>query len=388
MDSLIILFVASLLIIFYTYLGYGMILGVLSGLKKSPMPVDALSHEDLPEVAMVISAQNSDSRDILRKVNNCLSLDYPDDRLHLYFIANVSPDLASEVTALHPNVQFFASQDQEEKAAAIDRLMKQVAEPITVFAEAQSVMNKGAVKSMIAHFQNNLVGVVAGEKTITKIHQSSIASAQTGIFRKYERLLKIWDYRLHSLAGALSEPIAIRTFLYEPREADTIMDDFVMSLKIAKKGYRVAYEPAARTTETAATDLMEEMRHRVRISAGGLQAIWKLRSLLNPFKYGLLSFQFISHRVMRWTLAPLSLMVAFLTNLLLAKIYGELFLVLFLFQAAFYLISVIGFHYEKELARVKGFIYPLYFTFMNLSVYLGLLKLIARRNSEHSMSSH
>src|SRR5690606_12783483 len=109
-----------------------------------------------------------------------------------------------------------------------------------------------------------------------------------------------------------------RTDLYEEPAENIIIEDFYLSLRICAKGYRFVYEPEAYAMETASASVSEEWKRKVRICAGGFQAMARLKPLLNPFRYGILSFQYFSHRVLRWTLAPLFLPIVFLSNIWLA----------------------------------------------------------------------
>jgi len=369
-----------MIILFYSYIGYGLLLGILVKLKGKKPQFKQVSDEDLPDVALVVAAYNEQDY-ILHKIDNCLALDYPKDKLHLYLVTDGSNDLTPGLTTLFARVKVYHQPERRGKLAAVDRVMKDIKEPITIYSDANAIVNEGAVRQMVRHFQNPEVGAVAGEKSITEDSNSDAASAGEGIYWKYESLLKKWDYQLYSVVGAAGELFAIRTKLYQKPAPDTLIEDFVMTLEIAKQGYRVAYEPEARALETASAELTEELKRKVRISAGGLQAIWRLRPLLNPFKYGMLSFQYISHRVLRWTLAPLALLVAFITNMLLFGSDILIFKLLFMAQATFYGLAILGFYFEKHHIRIKAMFIPLYFSFMNLSVYLGLLKLVGGHQS-------
>ncbi len=374
MDALTIIFFISIAIILYSYLGYGILLGFLVKIFGKKESYKKVSDQELPDVALLIAAYNEQDY-ILQKIENCLEFDYPKEKLHLYFVTDGSNDLTPKLASLYAKVKVYHSSERKGKMAAVDRVMKEIKEPITIYSDANAMVNKDAIKNMVRHFQNEKVGAVAGEKSIAQDHKSDATSAGEGIYWKYESLLKRWDYRLYSVVGAAGELFAIRTQLYEKPAPDTLIEDFVMTLKIAQNGFRVAYEPEAKAYETASAELSEEMKRKVRISAGGLQAIWRLRTLLNPLKYGVLSFQYISHRVLRWTLAPLALVVAFISNLLLAISGGLLFESLFIAQLAFYAMAFLGYLLEKNHIRIKALFIPLYFTFMNLSVFLGLIRL-------------
>lgn len=112
---------------------------------------------------------------------------------------------------------------------------------------------------------------------------------------------------MYSAVGAAGELFAIRTELFTPMPEDTLLDDFILSLRIAMQGYKIAYCDKAYAIESGSMDMHEEQKRKVRIAAGGLQSIARLKELLNLFKYGTLSFQYISHRVLRWSVTPRSI---------------------------------------------------------------------------------
>jgi cellulose synthase/poly-beta-1,6-N-acetylglucosamine synthase-like glycosyltransferase len=189
-------------------------------------------------------------------------------------------------------------------------------------------------------------------------------------------MLKKWDAELYSVVGAAGELFAIRTELYQEVEKDTLLDDFIISLRVAQKGYTIQYDPDAYAIETASANVKEELKRKIRISAGGIQSVIRLNSLLNIFKYGVLSFQYISHRVLRWTLAPLALLMMLPIGFALAFSDGiftpHFYTLLFWSQILFYLAALLGWYLENRSIRLKLLFVPYYFFIMNLSVFLGL----------------
>jgi cellulose synthase/poly-beta-1,6-N-acetylglucosamine synthase-like glycosyltransferase len=178
------------------------------------------------------------------------------------------------------------------------------------------------------------------------------------------------------VVGAAGELFAIRTELWQEVEKDTLLDDFIISLRVAMAGYTIQYNPEAYAIETASANVKEELKRKVRISAGGIQSVIRLSSLLDIFKYGTLSFQYISHRVLRWTLAPLSLLLLIPAGLILAINEGifafGFYSVLFWLQILFYAAALLGWYLENKSIKVKILFVPYYFFIMNLSVFLGL----------------
>ena len=160
-------------------------------------------------------------------------------------------------------------------------------------------------------------------------------------------------------------------------EKDTLIDDFIISLRIAQKGYKIAYEPNAYASENASTSITEVMKRKIRISAGGIQSIIRLMSLLNFFKYGVLTFQYISHRVLRWTITPLALLILLPINfMLMRQDSGLVYEVLFCGQILFYILALFGWYLENKKIKVKILFIPFYFLFMNLCVFIGFFRYI------------
>lgn len=374
METIEIIFWLSLGILFYTYIGYGLVAYVLTKLKHGTRLED-LETSDLPDVTHVIAAYNEEDL-IEDKIINCYELDYPKSKIKTIIVADGSTDKTTEIIKKYPWVKLYFSPERNGKLAAVDRVMKDVQSPITVFSDANSMINSAGMRKMVRHFQLNTVGAVAGEKVVINEEKEDAASAGEGIYWKYESFLKKLDYQLHSVVGAAGELFAVRTHLFETPEKNALIEDFLITMNITAKGYRVAYEPEAKAKEYASANIGEEMKRKVRISAGGLQSVWILKSLLNPFKYGLLTFQYVSHRAIRWTLAPVALMLMLVTNAFLLESSIVIYALVFIGQVTFYALSIAGYYSENRKLKIKALFVPFYFTFMNVSIYMGLFKLM------------
>jgi cellulose synthase/poly-beta-1,6-N-acetylglucosamine synthase-like glycosyltransferase len=154
-------------------------------------------------------------------------------------------------------------------------------------------------------------------------------------------------------------------------------------MRIAQRGYRVAYEPTAYAyaMEGPSASVKEELKRKVRIAAGGIQALVRLAPLLNIFSYGWLSFQYISHRAMRWSLAPLGLLLMFLANVALAASGSFFWQFVMALQVAFYLSACLGWLLEKKQMKIKAFFVPYYFCVMNYAMYRGFFRYLAGKQS-------
>ncbi len=328
-----------------------------------------------PEVTLFIAAYNEKDF-VAAKIKNSRELDYPKEKLRIVWVTDGSDDGTPEELKKYDGVEVHHLPQRSGKIGAMNRGMKFVDTPIVVFCDANTMLGNESIRRMVRLFRDPKVGCVSGEKRIFSKEKDSAAGAGEGLYWKYESALKKWDAELYSVVGAAGELFAIRTELYQEVERDTLLDDFIISLRVAQNGYTIQYDPDAYAIETASANVKEELKRKIRISAGGIQSIVRLRSLLNIFKYGTLSFQYISHRVLRWTLAPLSLLLMLPIGLALAIDCGilqpEFYSILFWLQILFYLSALLGWYLENRSIRIKILFIPYYFFIMNLSVFLGL----------------
>lgn len=315
------------------------------------------------------------------KIVNCIAFDYPKDKIHLLFVTDGCSDSTPDKVKNYPwpNEVSWSLHHQPErrgKIAAVERIMEFVKTPIVIYTDANTDVNPGAIKEIVKHYENPEVGAVAGEKRISMGDKDAANAAGEGIYWKYESTLKKWDSELYSVVGAAGELFSLRTELFQAVPQDTVIEDFYMTLKIAQKGYKVRYEPAAYAVESSSASVKEELKRKIRIAAGGLQAISRLTPLLNIFKYGMLTFQYVSHRVLRWTLAPLALPIILILNIHLSTVEGGLYTYLLYSQLAFYGAAIIGYLLETQQLKLKAFFIPYYFCIMNYAVYMGFFRFV------------
>jgi cellulose synthase/poly-beta-1,6-N-acetylglucosamine synthase-like glycosyltransferase len=386
MNTLKVLFWILLFIIIYTYVGYGILLFIIIKIKRffkigKRVDID-LSYE--PEVTLFIAAYNEKDY-VAAKMKNTLSLEYPKDKLNIIWVTDGSDDGTPDLLKDFPNTTVHHLAERNGKIGAMNRGMGFVKTPIVIFSDANTNLGKESIRRIVNLFSIPKVGCVSGEKRIIEKESDVASGAGEGIYWKYESTLKKWDAELYSVVGAAGELFAIRTELYRHVEKDTLLDDFMISLRVAQDGYTIQYDPEAYAIETASANVKEELKRKIRISAGGIQSIVRLRSLLNVFKYGTLSFQYISHRVLRWSLTPLCLLL--LIPVLFVLAYSEglldlgLYAILFWLQVLFYGAALTGWFLENKSIKVKVLFIPYYFFIMNLSVILGFFRYMKKSQS-------
>jgi cellulose synthase/poly-beta-1,6-N-acetylglucosamine synthase-like glycosyltransferase len=368
------LFWIGLAIVFYTYVGYAFLVSLLARRCRKQGSKQIADH-DLPEVTLVIAAYNEEEF-ISEKIRNTLELDYPKGKLKVFFVTDGSTDGTPGIVGKHSQFTLFHEPERRGKIHAVNRVMKHVATPVTVFCDANTYLNVQAIRCIVRHYADPRIGGVAGEKRIFNKKKEAASASGEGLYWKYESFLKQKDAELHSVVGAAGELFSIRTHLFEPPADDMIIEDFFLSMTITGKGYRFAYEPGAFATEAASVSVGEEWKRKVRICAGAFQAMPRLMYLLNPFRYGVLSLQYFSHRVLRWTLAPLALPIIFFANVHLAANHGVAYRAMLALQILFYVTALAGFILRNAAVKIKGLFVPFYFVVMNAAVFAGFFRYI------------
>lgn len=381
------LFWILLILLIYTYLGYAIILFALVQLKKllftGKNKVPQANFE--PNVCLFVTAFNE--KDFLRqKVENSFSLDYPKEKIQYLWITDGSDDGTPELLKAWPQLEIHHQPERQGKMHAMNRGVKFVKAPFIIFSDTNTLLGNQSIREIVTRFGNPEVGCVAGEKRIINSKTEAAAGAGEGLYWKYESWIKKMDAELNSAVGAVGELFAIRTELFEDVETDTLLDDFLISLRIAQKGFKIDYAPNAFAEETACLNVKEELKRKVRISAGGVQTIFRLKGLLNPFKNGILTWQYLSHKVLRWTIAPISLFMLLPVNLLVvmqmrdhsANRFYHYFL---WFQLVMYVMALIGWYFENRKLHFKLLFIPYYFVVINFTSIRGMMRYFKGKQS-------
>jgi len=309
-----ILFWLSLASIFYAYVGYLLVLKVLSFFLSKPVRKEPST----PSVTLIISAYNEEHV-IAEKIENSLALDYPKEMMEIMVVSDASSDRTEEIAKsyTYSGVKTLRVEGRVGKTSCLNRAIPLAKGDIIIFSDANSVYHKNAVREMVANFADSTVGCVTGyTKYLSASNNTSDESI--GIYARLERTTKRLESIIGSCVGADGAIFAIRKDLYSPLKT-TDINDFVIPLNIVGQRYRTVLEERAWCHEETAKDIKGEFARQVRITNRTLRAIFNNRYLLNIFEHGNFSFELFSHKVLKF-LVPLFLAVALLCNLILTRI--------------------------------------------------------------------
>ncbi len=352
---------------------------VLVALKKLFDAKKISADTELPEVTLFVAAYNE--RDYVdEKVKNSLLLNYPKDKLHFLWVTDGSNDGTQDLIAKYSNIQVLHNPDRAGKINAIHRGMKIINTPIVIFCDANTMLSQNSILEIVKAFNDSKVGCVAGEKRIFHKDVDSAVGSGEGLYWKYESFLKRMDSEFYTTVGAAGELFAIRTVLFNEVEKDTLLDDFMMSMRIAINGHLIKYVPEAYAYESSSANVKEELKRKIRIAAGAVQSTFRLKQALNPFHDFRLTFQFISHKISRWLFVPFALPIIFILNAFI--VYNKGFLVVSIYQIIlflqilFYFITIVGWYFQSINIKVKVLFVPYYIFMMNYASWIGLIRYI------------
>jgi cellulose synthase/poly-beta-1,6-N-acetylglucosamine synthase-like glycosyltransferase len=374
-----IIFFFSGAILFHSYGGYAILASILIKFRKKPRIVKI--NEEARSVTLLIAAYNEEDF-IEEKIKNSLALSYPKDKLLIYIVTDGSTDRTTEIVNKYKEIKLFHENSRNGKVAAIDRAMQFVTTDIVVFSDANTTLNAESIHNIVRHYSDPTVGGVAGEKRVVAHNAKQISGSSEGLYWRYESTLKSIDSTFYSVVGAAGELFSVRTNLYSNPGKDVILDDFVISLKICQKGYRIIYEPEAYATEGPSKDIHEEKKRKIRIGAGGFQGMAIMKHLLRFWKTPMLSYLYISHRVLRWTLCPFAIPILFISNAFIFFNTSEsIFAITWYLQLVFYTLAIIGWGLSKFNAKSSLPYIAYYFLFMNICLYQGLINFLLGKQS-------
>ena len=356
-------------LILYTYLGFPLLLALLARRRPAASAAKKLSDAELPRVTMIVAAYN-EAAALPAKLANTWAIDYPADKFTLLIGSDGSVDATPQMLrdCSDPRLQAHCFSTRRGKISTLNDLVARAETEILVMSDANTQFAPDAVRLLVAPFADPAVGCVSGELAL---EQEGGVSGE-GLYWKYEGWIKRNESRLGFLIGCNGGIFALRRPLYDRLPASTIVEDFVLTLRVLEKRSQVRFEPKARGTEPACVSAKAEMVRKIRIGAGGFQALGLTRALLHP-RFGAVAFAFWGHKVLRW-LVPQFFLLALCANLVLLR--SPLFAGLLALQIGGAALALRAYHATPgrepgRLARPIG-----YFYLMNYALLCGFFRFL------------
>lgn len=308
------IFWLCLLLPVYAYLGYPLLLTLLSPLFEArrhtvPLPMN---------VSIVIAAHN-EARHIEHKLRTLLAQDYEPASLQIILASDGSTDdtVACAHKVVDPRITVL-DLPRQGKAATLNAGVALSTGDILVFTDADNQWSRETLGHLLAPLSDPQVGACAGHMVIPVTGGG--LSVGDSLYRHYEGWLRRVENRTGCMVSADGALLALRRELFQDVPAE-VNDDFFISTCAPVAFKRIVYVPEAQVIDHGVDEADKQFRRRQRVTVGGLQSLAQRSELLNPLKHGLYSIALISHKLIR-RLAPILLLPLFLSNFWLWEDHG------------------------------------------------------------------
>ena len=369
---------SSLLGLGYAYVGYPLILAVWSLFRGRPVARGVYR----PTVTIVIAASNEAKR-LPDRLRNCLEQDYPSSLLNVVVVSDGSTDdtVAAIDGQFAPKVAVVELERHYGKAVALNHGVAVARGDVIVFTDARQRFASTAISELVSNFGDPHVGAVSGELVLEAVEEGE-GFVGVGLYWRMEKWIRRKESEIDSVVGVTGAIYAVRRSLWKPLPPGTILDDVLVPMQIAARGYRVVFEHRALAFDRLAQDYEIEFRRKVRTLAGNYQALSLAPELLSPWRNRLF-FQFFSHKLCRLA-APFCLLALLFANIF--RMDGWLYYLL-LTQAAAYAAAIAGWYLTSIGIRERYTASAFTFCLLNFAALVGAKRFLVDDEIQWSRTS-
>lgn len=363
--------ISSAGLLLYVYVGYPLLLAALSAFRRGRRP--DLGHT--PKISVLIAAYNEEAA-IARKIQQTLALEYPSEKLQVVVVSDGSTDRTEAIVAAVADhrVRLVQMPRRGGKTTAQNEAVKHCSGDVIVFSDATATYHPKALLYLAAHYADPKVGAVSGRYKYFDPEETSPTGLGSAAFWNYENMIKLFQSRIKTLTGCSGCIYSVRASSYVPLWADAC-SDLVEPLCIVRNGYRVAFEDRALAYEETTKNSSQEFKMRVRVAARGMRGLLSVPELLQPWHNAWTAFQLLSHKILRW-MVPVLLIVLFAGCA--ANLGRTLFRLAFAVQVLFYLFVLASLVFPLH-RRWKILGVPLFFCTLNAAFLVSMLEVFRGR---------
>jgi cellulose synthase/poly-beta-1,6-N-acetylglucosamine synthase-like glycosyltransferase len=360
-------------LVLWTYVGYPLLLAFLALFRRRHIVDDPIE----PRVTLIITAYNEETS-IGSKLDNCLLLDYPRDKLQILVASDCSDDGTHEIVNRYADegVELMALPHRGGKTAAQNEAVKQSRGDIIVFTDASTEFTPEMLRELTKHFSDERVGCVGAELEYVSDLKSGIGKG-AGAYWRYEKRVKSMESAVNSLIGVSGCLYAVRRHLYTDIAPDMI-SDFVIASDVYEKGFITVYGRGVVSKEKTLESTQQEFNMRVRVAIRSINALLRYSRMLNPFKHGLFSIQILSHKVLRYLVPELLIaLLATHVSLVVLKVESPVpYDLLLVAHLSVYGLAFLGWIAHALAIRIPGLHIPFYFMQVNVAALWALISYI------------
>jgi hypothetical protein len=366
--SATVVFWLAVALLFYTWIGYPLLLRLLGARRRRPGARAAAR----PSLSVVVAAFN-EAQWILRKIDGTLAQRYPARRLEVIVVSDGSTDGTDALVSRHPDprVRLVRQEPRAGKSAALNRGVAAARGDVLVFTDANALFGPDALARLAAPFADPRVGMVSGQGLYAAAGGDARAVASGYV--RYEALIRKGESALGFQASADGAIYALRRSLYRELRAIEV-NDFLHPIQAALEGYESRFDPDAYTVEPPSSGGGQEFRRHVRIVAQGMHLLRRWLPPLVAARRWRAVWMLVSHRALRWTTMP-ALATALAANVALLD-HGAFYGASLAGQAAFYALALAGCAAEHAGRGLGRLALPYYFCLVTAAGVAGFARFL------------
>lgn len=368
--ALQILFWIVVALVFHTYVGFPVLLSLLSRKKKT----DYSPLAECPDVTVIMSLFNEEAV-IGQKLQTIVDSDYPHEKLHVLIGSDNSTDrtneIVSEYAQKYPFVKLFAFTERRGKANVINSLISECPSDIMILSDANVMFDKDTISELMKPFVDENVGLVDSNMINTGLKKDGISIQEKSYISREVRIKNQEGLLWGSMMGPFGGCFAMRKNLHSPVPKNFLVDDFYICMNVIRKGYKTVNNVNARVYEDVSNNISDEFHRKIRIATGDFQNLHEFRDMLFTSRRGV-SFSFWSHKVLRW-ITPMLMIIWFALCVALA-FYLKFYLVALLLFVAVLLLIPIDYILKKLNCNNVLIRFVTHFFSMNLALLIGMFK--------------
>lgn len=372
--TLEIVFWFCVFLVFYSYLFYPLFVKLIAKSKNTNSVVFA-DKDELPVVSILMAAHN-EAKVIEKKIKSVFQGNYPTHKIEFLIGSDNSTDDTNEIVKqlqfLYPQIVFHEFKNRNGKIRIINNLVEKAQNQIMILTDSNVIFEENTIQELVKHFKNEKIGLVDTKMINTGLKMDGI-SIQEKTYINAEVDIKHAEGKLWgAMMGPFGGCFAIRKEAFKEVPENFLVDDFFLNMYVLKQGYACINEPNAIVFEDVSNDLHEEFRRKIRISAGNYQNLMTFKWML--FKFNGVAFAFLSHKVLRWKI-PFIILLLFS---ILPIIYHTNIIYLYFLITTIHCLFFIGLDLTLKFLQVNvsAFRFLTHFAAMNLALFLGFFKYV------------
>jgi len=333
--------------------------------------------EIFPSITVIIAAYNEE-KNIKAKLENTLLLNYPAEKREIIVVSDFSSDTTDEIVAgfASEGVRLMRTPERRGKTGAQNIAMGEAKGEIIVFSDATAIYEKESLRKIVRSFDDPSVGGVEGRLIYESAETGFIGNKD--LQKSYEAYIKKMESQIWTGVGDNGAFYAIRRELCRPLRED-LTSDFAAPLDVTRQRKRFIFDDQALSFDKVSSNSQDEFKRKIRTVRAGINVFVNSFDLLNPFRYGWVSYVLVGRKLSRW-LSSVMLPLLLISNLFLLP---QSFYVLFLIsQSLCYVFAIAGIIAGDSFDRIKLISIPKSFFMVNLAAMRGIASFVVHRNQE------